>query len=94
MTRVQLNRSSFILPLVLSTLAFALVMANILAGVLPSQDENASAHMFQLMISAEVPVISVFLATANWRTQRSALLFAIQIVCIGIACLPVWLAGY
>jgi hypothetical protein len=94
MTRVLVNRSSFILPLVLSALAFALVMANIVAGVPRSPDENASAHIFQLLIAGQVPLIAVFLATSRWQTQRWSLLFAIQIVCIAIACLPVWLAGY
>jgi hypothetical protein len=94
MTRVQVNRSSFILPLVLSALAFALVMANVIAGVTPAPDENTSAHIFQLLIVAEVPFIAVFVATSQWRTHRWILLFAIQIGCIGIAFLPVWLAGY
>jgi glucose-6-phosphate-specific signal transduction histidine kinase len=94
MTRFHVNRISFIFPLVLSVLAFALVMANISAGVRPSADENMSAHIFQLLIVAEVPFIAVFLASSYRRTHQWGTLFAVQIVCIGMACSPVWLAGY
>ena len=94
MTRFRVNRTSFIVPLVLSALAFTLVMTNILAGVRPSTDENASAHIFQLLIVIEVPFIAVFLGTSDWRTRRWSVLLAVQVVCVGIACLPVWLAGY
>lgn len=94
MTRVHLNQLSFLMPLVLSALAFALVVANIAAGVLPSPDENASAHLFQLLIAAEIPFIAVFLATSHWPTRRWTLQFALQIGFIVIACLPVWWAGY
>lgn len=94
MTRFQVNRTSFIVPLVLSALAFTLVIANIFAGVRPSTDENASAHIFQLLIVSEVPFTAVFLATSDWRVHRWSVLLAVQVVCVGVACLPVWLAGY
>jgi hypothetical protein len=33
----------------------------------PQPDEGAAAHIFQLSIVALVPMILVFLATADWR---------------------------
>ena len=36
-------------------------------------DEGAAAHIFQLLIVAQVPMIVLFLATADWRQSlRSA----------------------
>lgn len=94
MTRADVNRLSFIVPLTLSAAAFALVIGNLLAGVAPSIDETPSAHVFQLLIAAEIPIVIAFLATANWRSWRTATLFAAQIAALAVACMPVWLAGY
>jgi hypothetical protein len=94
MTRTGVNRLSLVLPFVLSMLAFGLVMGNILAGVRPQPDESASAHMWQLLMAGQVPLIVLFLATSDWRDRSPALLFGAQVAAIALACLPVWLAGY
>jgi hypothetical protein len=83
-----------IAPLVLSALAFAVVMANVIAGVPPQPDEDASAHIWQLMMVTNVLLIFAFAATADWRRRRAPLVLGAQILGIAIACLPVWLAGY
>jgi hypothetical protein len=94
MMHTRLNRFSLIAPLVLSTLAFMLVMANILAGVAPQPDENASAHIFQLLIVGQIPLMVLFLLSADWRTWWPPTLLAAQLAAICVAMLPVWLAGY
>jgi len=94
MTAARFSRVAAILPLAFSGLAFAIVMANIIAGVPPQPDENASAHIWQLLMAAQLPLILLFVATADWRKRSSALLLIMQIACIAAACLPVWLAGY
>jgi hypothetical protein len=94
MTRSTVNRIALILPLVLSALAFVLVMTNILSGVPPQPDENASAHVWQLLMAAQLPFAILFLATAQWRGWSPVLLFGVQIAAIAMASLPVWLAGY
>jgi len=94
MTVSHLSRVAAVLPLVFSLLAFAIVMANILAGVPPQPDEIASAHVWQLLMAAQVPLVLLFLITADWRTRWPALVLALQIFGIAIASLPVWLAGY
>jgi hypothetical protein len=67
----QINRVSGKVVIVLSlTVLFA-----VLSGYTqPRQpDEGAAAHIFQLSIVALVPMILVFLATADWRQPlRSA----------------------
>lgn len=94
MTRDRLSQTAAVAPLVLSALAFALVMANIIAGVPRQPDEGASAHIWQLLIASDVLLIVLFAATADWRTRQAPLLFGAQLLGIAIACLPVWLAGY
>ena len=94
MTRAQINRFTGLVALLLSLLAFAIVMANIFAGVPPQPDENASAHLWQLLMASQLPLILLFIATADWRSRASALLLGLQLLGIALACLPVWLAGY
>lgn len=94
MTRSRVNRLSLALPLLFSALAFAIVIANIIAGTPPQADENASAHIWQLLMAAQLPLVIVFIATGDWRTRMPALLVAAQLAAIALACLPVWLAGY
>lgn len=94
MDRVEINRIAAVAPLVLSALAFAIVIANIIAGMAPQPDENASAHVWQLLMAGQLPLILLFVATANWRRRSTVFLLAAQIFGIVVACLPVWLAGY
>ena len=94
MTRAGIRRVSFILPLVFSAIAFAVVITNVAAGVPPQPDENASAHIWQLLMITQLPLVVLFLVTADWRTWSPAILFGVQLVAIAAACIPVWLAGY
>jgi hypothetical protein len=80
--------------LVFSAAAFALVIANIIAGVAPQPDEGTSAHIWQLLMLAQLPMIVAFVATADWRTRGAPALFALQLAAFTAACIPVWLAGY
>lgn len=94
MDRIHTNRIAAVTPLIFSGLAFAVVMANIVAGVPPQPDEYASAHVWQLLMGAQLPLILLFALTANWHRRATAFLLAAQLIAIVIACLPVWLAGY
>ncbi len=95
MTAMSINRISAWVPLVCSGLAFAIVIANIIARVPPQPDENASAHLFQLLMIAQLPFITAFAATADWsRWIRPARLLGLQALAITVALVPVWLAGY
>lgn len=94
MTHARINRIAAIVPLMLSGAGFALVMANIIAGVPPQPDENASAHIWQLLMAAQLPLILFFVVSADWRRRQAPLILGAQLIGIAIACLPVWLAGY
>jgi hypothetical protein len=67
----QINRFAGKVVVVLSLTALFAVLSGYLHP--PQPDEGAAAHIFQLSIVALVPMILLFLATADWRQPlRSA----------------------
>jgi cytochrome bd-type quinol oxidase subunit 2 len=94
-TATRVNRLAVWIPFLCSGVAFGIVMANIIAGVQPQSDENASAHLWQLLMVAQLAFMVVFVATANWRhSKRQTTIVALQLAAFVAAALPVWLAGY
>ncbi len=68
MNRQKINRVSMIVPIVLSFLALALVLSSkFIIGMEPSNDEGWQAHIFQILIAAQLPFIVAFIATTNWK---------------------------
>lgn len=91
MTRMQINRWTTAAPLLLSGAAFLLALTAGLTGWernLP--DEGAAAHLFQLLIAAQVPVILLFLWTAD-RTHPGSIgkWLALDVAAIALAFVPV-----
>jgi membrane protease YdiL (CAAX protease family) len=67
----QINHVSSRVLIVLSFTALLAVLSGYTQP--PQPDEGAAAHIFQLSIVALVPMILLFLATADWRLRlRSA----------------------
>ena len=65
MTTQRINTVSRMLVLLLSITALLAVLSGYTHPLQP--DEGAAAHIFQLSIAALVPMILVFLGTADWR---------------------------
>lgn len=87
MTRVRINRWTAAAPFFMSGAALALVLGVVATGWernLP--DEGAAAHLFQLLIAAEIPIVALFLGTAD-RTRFPATLrlLAAQVLAILLA---------
>jgi len=61
----QINRVSSRILIVLSFTALLAVLSGYTQP--PQPDEGAAAHIFQLSIVALVPMILLFLATADWK---------------------------
>ena len=61
----QINRVSGKVLIVLSPTALLAVLSGYAQP--PQLDEGTAAHIFQLSIVALVPMIFLFLATADWR---------------------------
>jgi hypothetical protein len=65
MTAHQINRVTGKIVIVLSVTALLTVLSGYTHPRLP--DEGAAAHIFQLSIVALVPMILLFLGTADWK---------------------------
>jgi hypothetical protein len=80
----QINRVSGKVVIVLSLTALFAVLSGYTQPRQP--DEGAAAHIFQLSIVALVPMILLFLATADWRQPlRSARPLAFPAVALVLA---------
>jgi hypothetical protein len=59
--RTQLKRPSALAPLTLSVAALLLVLGHAaLFGILPEADEGTPAHIFQLLMVTQLPIIGFF----------------------------------
>jgi hypothetical protein len=91
MCRQKINRISAIAPTVMSLAAFLLVMVAVTTGWgHDAKDEGAAAHIFQLLIALQIPLILVFLVTADWsRFALVAAVLSTQAVALALAFAPV-----
>jgi len=80
----QINLVSGRVLIVLSLMALLAVLSGFTRA--PQPDEGAAAHIFQLSIVALVPMILLFLATADWKQPwRSARPLAFPAVVVVLA---------
>lgn len=66
MCQQQVNGISGKVVILLSLIALFAVLTGYFQP--PQHDEGSAAHIFQLSIVALVPMILLFLATADWKT--------------------------
>ncbi len=84
MTRQKINRVSGKVIIVLSLTALLAVLSGYFQP--PQPDEGSAAHIFQLSIVGLVPVILLFLATADWQQRwRSARPLALPVATLVVA---------
>jgi len=90
--RVLVGRPSGFLPLLCSVFALAVgLLGAASTPALRPVDEGAAAHVFQLLIVAQVPVIAFFVVRwARGRTWAAVTVAAIQAMAIVAALAPVW----
>jgi len=70
----MLGRPSALVPIVLSLMALALVIAHLaLFGVTHEADEGTAAHVYQLIMLAQVPFVVYFAVTWLPRRPRQSL---------------------
>lgn len=87
MDRQRLNRIGGVVPILLSLMALGVVAIAVTTGWERGlADEGVGAHLFQLLIVAQVPFILLFLGTANWRSGlKAAAPLAVQATALGLA---------
>ena len=81
-----LKRPSALIPLAMSFAALSLVLGHIaLFGVAREADEVAAAHLWQLLMAGQIPVIAFFALTWLPKAPRPALLVLILQAVAGLA---------
>lgn len=95
MNATLFTRPSAFVPLLMSLAALAVVLAHIaLSGTVRGADEGAAAHLFQLLMAGQVPVVVFFASKWLQRNTRQALVvLGGQALAIAIALAPVWYFG-
>jgi len=87
-----LKRPSAFLPIAMSLAALALVLGSIaIFGVVHEADEGTAAHLFQLLMAGQVPIVAYFALKWLPRAPRPALrVLALQAAAIIAAFAPVY----
>lgn len=90
-----LRRPAAFVPLVMSLAAFAVVIVAVTVfGAGPEPDEGTAAHVFQLLLAAQLPVVVYFAATTLPYEPRAALIVLTAQALAGVVALvPVFAFG-
>ena len=90
------KQPSALIPLAMSCAALALVLGHIaLVGVAREADEGTAAHLWQLLMAGQVPVVAFFAIKWLPRSPRQALLvLALQGGAALAALAPVFLLNW
>jgi hypothetical protein len=87
-----LRRPSALLPVVMSLAALAAVMAYAtMFGTARQADEGTAAHIWQLLMAGQVPVVAFF--AIKWlptEPRQAVLVLALQVGAALAALFPVW----
>jgi hypothetical protein len=82
-----------LLPIVMSGAAVTIVLVHLaLAGTAPQRDEGTEAHLWQLLMAGQIPIVAFFGLTRLARNRESALrVLGLQAVAALAALAPVYL---
>jgi hypothetical protein len=89
------RKPSAFIPMVMSLTALAVVLASVLRfGVVHEADEGASAHIYQLLMAGQLPILAYFVVRWLPRVPRQTLsVLALQLGAALAALAPVYLLG-
>jgi glucan phosphoethanolaminetransferase (alkaline phosphatase superfamily) len=95
MIRSTLKKPSAFLPLAMSLAALATVIVHVaLYGPAREADEGAAAHIWQMLMVAQIPIVALFVITSLPRAPKPALtVLALQVAAALAALAPVYLLG-
>ena len=87
MPATDLQRPSAIAPVAMSLAALGLVLGHVaLFGITREADEGTPAHLYQLLMAGQVPIIGYFvLRYFPERPARTMWVLGIQLVAAGLA---------
>ena len=91
--RSMMRRPSAFLPVAMSLAAVAAVLVQLAThGTAAQPDEGTAAHIFQLLLVAQVPIVVFF--AVKWiprEPTRALLVLAIQVAAVVVALAPVYI---
>ena len=87
-----MKQPSGFIPIAMSLAALALVLGHIaIFGVVHEADEGTAAHLWQLLMAGQIPVVAYFAVKWLPRIPQNALrVLALQFVAGLAACAPVY----
>jgi hypothetical protein len=91
-----IKQPSAVIPIVMSMAALATVIYHIVTfGTAPQADEGATAHLWQLLMAGQIPLVVFYAVKWLPRTPRTALpVLAVQIGAALAAAGPVYWLGW
>ena len=94
--RPLLAHASAFLPVTMSLAALAIVVAFLLRyGAAPQPDEGTAAHIWQILMAAQIPIVLFF--AIRWipeSPRRAVPILALQVAAGIAAAAPVFLLGW
>jgi hypothetical protein len=92
MRRTLFSRPTAVVPIAMSAAALALLVGYLaIFGVARQADEGTAAHLWQLLMAGQIPIIALFAVTWLPVEPRRALpVLALQIGALLAAAFPVW----
>jgi hypothetical protein len=96
MRLATLKHPTAFIPIAMSLAALALVLTYVVTvGTARQADEGTAAHLWQLLMAGQLPVIALFAITWLPRDPRRALfVLALQFVAAVAAAAPVFLLNF
>jgi uncharacterized membrane protein HdeD (DUF308 family) len=87
-----MKQQSGFIPVAMSLVALALVVGHIaIFGIVHEADEGTAAHLWQLLMAGQVPIVAYFAVKWLPQTPGNALrVLALQFVAALAACAPVY----
>ena len=94
--RALLGRPSAFVPLGMSLAALVLLVGYItVVGTQPQPDEGTAAHLWQLLMAGQLPVIAYF--ALRWLAvapRQAAVVLALQVAAAMLTVAPIFLLGF
>ena len=92
----RMRQPSAFIPIVMSTAALGTVLFHIVTvGTAPQPDEGAAAHIWQLLMAGQVPVVLFYAVKSLLDAPRTALpILALQLGAALAAIAPIYLLGW
>jgi hypothetical protein len=85
MVVAPLRHWTALLPLAMSVAALSLVLGHVASGGVREADEGTTAHLWQILMAAQVPLVALFAVLWLPRSPRAAMLVLGLLVAVVLA---------